>query len=44
MGRGGRAVCMLCEHDAAKAGWVRGRVEPERESAAGLRSTVRLVA
>jgi hypothetical protein len=44
VGRGGRAVCMLCEHDAAKAGWVRGRVEPERESAAGLRSTVRLVA
>ena len=39
--RGGRAVCMLCEPEAAKAGWTRTPGEPEREGTAGLRSTVR---
>ena len=41
---GERPVCMLCEPDAAKAGWTRTLSEPARESAAGLRGTVRLVA
>jgi hypothetical protein len=37
-------VCGLCEPDAAKAGWVRAQVEPERERADALRWTVRQVA
>ena len=39
-----RAVCGLCEREAAREGWVRVVQPMERENAVGLRGTVRLVA
>jgi hypothetical protein len=39
-----RAVCGLCEREAAREGWVPVAQPMARESAVGLRGTVRLVA
>jgi hypothetical protein len=39
-----RAVCGLCEGEAAREGWVRVVQPMARENAVGLRGTVRLVA
>jgi len=40
-----RVVCMLCEPQAHRDGWLRAAErESERENAVGLRGTVRLVA
>lgn len=41
---GERPVCNLCESEATRVGWVRAALPPQREGAAGLRSSVRLVA
>lgn len=39
-----RPVCGVCEEEALRAGWVLTARPVHREGAAGLRSTVRLVA
>lgn len=41
---GTRAVCMLCEPEARRAGWKRASAEIQREGATGTRWSVRLVA
>ena len=40
----GRPVCNLCEPEALRAGWLKAAQPPQREGAAGLRWSVRLVA
>lgn len=43
-GPGGRVVCLLCEREATREGWLRSSSLLRQENAVGLRNTVRRVA
>ena len=40
----GRIVCLLCEHEAVREGWLRSGDPLRHENAVGLRGSVRRVA
>jgi len=40
----GRIVCLLCEHEATREGWLRSGDPLRHENAVGLRGSVRRVA